>query len=328
MFKKRHKKNGNSYIPPYDRELLNKPVAELNIGDALKEILINGAVKDVSGIVKRSEREMFSVKFFSKKYLIELKREMSALGVDFRREEAANLPGAAGAKDGDRPELPAVYRPEPEERDGGLKRFDRLRRGGERDFKPETAVKERRGEAVDKKDARRPFLHGKNGGTFKEEKDSRSRGDGQKIDNNQLKAVAVQKKSGPLSESDWTKYTRNGRWGYVDSSTNQIKIQPIYDEIFQFREGLACAEKNQMFGYIDVSNNAVIPFEYELGMSFKDGLACVTKNGKTGFIDRTGNVVIDFRFDAAMSFEDGVARVKEAGQWADIDKEGKTVKTY
>ena len=75
MFKKRHKKNGNSYIPPYDRELLNKPVAELNIGDALKEILINGAVKDVSGIVKRSEREMFSVKFFSKKYLIELKRD-------------------------------------------------------------------------------------------------------------------------------------------------------------------------------------------------------------------------------------------------------------
>ncbi|MDR1905920.1 MAG: WG repeat-containing protein [Clostridiales bacterium] len=304
-FYKPHKKQRQNYVPPYDKELLSKPVADLNISDALKEVLINGFVTDLCAIVKRNEREIFGVKFFNKKHLTELKKELTALGVDFRQD--------------------------PREPEGSLSEKSEKEEAFRQQSSENISQNSVKNRDIDSRKANKPIFaeNGKN--RTKEIFGDRAKASAstQKQAKPALKPAPVAARpAGPLTEADWTKYTRNGRWGYIDPSTNRIKIQPVYDEIFAFKEGLACAEKSDLFGYIDVDSNVVIPFEYELGMSFKEGLACVTKNNKTGFIDKEGTVVIDFRFEAAMSFEDGVARVKEDGKWVDIDKNGVTVKVY
>jgi hypothetical protein len=327
-FKKHNKKSRSSYTPPYPKEILDKPVSELNISDALKELLTNGLIKDVYGVARRNEREIYGVKFFNKKYFLELKKALQEIGVDFRPEEPCpkedgglNAPGAEGNPPKNTDKRDAKINGEPRGFRDAPRNFNE--RGNFNGQKNRPQNDGRRDGPQNGRDRR---------GARSDDPAKRERRDFGAANKNQIRAqVPVEprpQRSGPLTEAEWTKYTRNGRWGYIDSSTNQIKIQPIYDEIFMFKEGLACAEKNEKFGYIDAQNNVVIPFEYDLGMSFKDGLACVTKNGKTGYISKDGEVAVEFRFDAAMSFDEGAARVKENGKWLDIDKEGRTLKVY
>ncbi|MDR3292891.1 MAG: WG repeat-containing protein [Clostridiales bacterium] len=397
---KPYKKVRAQYVPPYDKELLARPVSDLDLSDALKEILTNGYIKDLYGIVRRSEREMFGVKFFNKKHLTELKHALSALSVDFREEvreeeNAEAIDGADEKSDAQKTEaVSANVKPfdpkagrRPDRNDNRGDRNDNRRdRNDNRGDRNGASVDRRqdavaagaergRAQSVGENADRRPnaerntgFGNGKpkidqnrkqlgdpaknrqkdgGSGDRREQPNSGNREKSgkksiygyatdlikffqEKIPQGERpKAADEPTKNTPISpEENWTKYTRNGRYGYIEPGTNQIKIQPVYEEIFAFREGLACAEKNELFGYVDPQNNVIIPFDYELGMSFKEGLACVTKHGKSGFIDREGNVAIPFRFDAAMPFNDGVARVKESEKWEEIDKSGKVVKIY
>ncbi|MDR2090222.1 MAG: WG repeat-containing protein [Clostridiales bacterium] len=516
---KPHKKFRPSYVPPYDKELLRTPVSELAIGGDVKKVLTDSFIKDLYGVVKRSESDIRSIRALKPEYFLELKSAVDALNIDFRHDEpeSERRRGEAFERRGE-----SAYAGGREgggfsdgEKDGGSNRFsDDGRRGGGISNGGKSGAIEKDGGADGNKSADDGKINGNNGnaggagnergGRFLSEKRNENRfsnngrnerndrngkdgnkfsndagnergdrfsnngkaggtksengrflsdgkaggnkfsndaenerGDrfsnngrnagnakpdgkrqdgnkfssdkrndgkpengfagGRKADGNKSesgrfsnngrndrnagngkdkfandkkngapdkrgesakgggnsvvkgarndaerfgysevrsaangaeKPVPAVKKTGPLSAEDWTKYTRNGRFGYIDSATNRITIQPVYDEIFAFKEGLACAEKNEKFGYIDAENNVVIPFEYDLGMSFKEGLACVTKNNKTGFIGHNGEVVVDFRFEAAMSFENGAARVKEGGKWVDIDKDGHTIKIY
>ncbi|MDR2046831.1 MAG: WG repeat-containing protein [Clostridiales bacterium] len=357
-----YKKFKSDYTPPYDKELLAKPVGELDISDALKKVLTDGFVKDLYGIVKKSEREICGVKFFNRKHLTELKGALARLNVEFRPdardsadggEAGGNLRaanngmrnaangrnsrgenGAQNGSNGNRSFGSAGGRNSRGE-NGAQNGLNDRRFGGANDRNSRGAGgRDPRGENRAQNGASDRSSRGLTDRNSSGENNRNPRGTNGKPPQKDARfqtakpSEPIVKRTGPLTEADWTKYTRNGRWGYIDSSTNQIKIQPVYDEIFAFKEGVACAEKNEKFGYIDAENNVVIPFEYDLGMSFKEGLACVTKNNKTGYIARDGSVAIDFRFDAAMSFENGSARVKEGGKWMEIDKNGHTVKIY
>lgn len=130
-----------------------------------------------------------------------------------------------------------------------------------------------------------------------------------------------QKPKGPGEPEEWIKYSVNNKFGFKDL-TGKVRIQPVYDEIFRFKEGYACFEKQGDFGYINAEDKVVIEPQFECAMSFSEGLASVTKDGKCGYIDKEGNVVIDYRFDTATAFEDGTARVKLDGNWNVIDKQG------
>lgn len=57
--------------------------------------------------------------------------------------------------------------------------------------------------------------------------------------------------------------------------------------------------KGAYYGYIDRSDNLVIPCVYDIANSFCDsGVAIVKKDGKWGLIDREGNVILPFELDA------------------------------
>ena len=127
----------------------------------------------------------------------------------------------------------------------------------------------------------------------------------------------------PLKPEEWKRVNKNGKWGFHDGL--KTVIQPSFDEVFMFHEGLASVEVNDKFGYIGEDGEWVIEPTYDCAMSFSEGLASVQIGEKCGYIDKQNVLVIPCVYDACTQFENGRAKVKQDGSWGTIDKEGKTV---
>src|SRR3990170_1437960 len=73
-------------------------------------------------------------------------------------------------------------------------------------------------------------------------------------------------------------------------------------------------EQNGKWGFIDKTGKYVINPQFDYVFSFSEGLARVRLGGKWGFIDKTGKYVINPQFDGADSFSEGLARVMLGGK--------------
>ena len=117
------------------------------------------------------------------------------------------------------------------------------------------------------------------------------------------------------------KIKRNNKYGFQNKQ-GKIIINTIYNNAFDFSEGLASVKKNNKWGFIDKKGNIVIDFIYDSAYSFSEGLAKVQHKSKSGFIDQKGNIVIDFIYNNAYSFSEGLAKVQKDKKWGFINKEG------
>ncbi len=117
-----------------------------------------------------------------------------------------------------------------------------------------------------------------------------------------------------------------GKWGYIDRSGKMV-ISPQFDFGSMFIEGLALVSLADRWGFISSSGQfAVNPIYYRGSHGFSDGLAAVRMNGgKFGYIDVSGKKVIEARFDDANSFSEGIAAVKVGEYWGFIDHAGRMV---
>ena len=82
-----------------------------------------------------------------------------------------------------------------------------------------------------------------------------------------------------------------GRAGFVDH-TGAFVIQPVFEEIGWFSEGLAPArEVGGKLGCIDATGTWVIEPKWGWIYGFENGLCRVALDGAGGYIDRQGNIV-------------------------------------
>jgi hypothetical protein len=72
---------------------------------------------------------------------------------------------------------------------------------------------------------------------------------------------------------------------------DQFAIPPEAGGRRPFSEGLAVAEVNGQFGYIDTEGNLAIRPRYDRAGDFKQGFALVVQSGQPGFINRAGALV-------------------------------------
>ena len=119
-------------------------------------------------------------------------------------------------------------------------------------------------------------------------------------------------------------YSTGGTFGLIDM-TGTLIVEPQFDGLDSFSEGLACVEIDGKYGFIDKTGKIVVEPQFDWVGEFSDGLARVELDGKCGFIDKTGKMVIELQFDDADSFSDGLARVELDGKYGFIDKTGKMV---
>lgn len=151
------------------------------------------------------------------------------------------------------------------------------------------------------------------------------------------------------------------KFGFVDA-TGTLRVQPIYDEVRLFHDGLAAVRQDQLWGYIDTSGREVIHPTFSDAFSFVDGTSVVDKdassdagyllidttgkvlargydydegvpsegripaarNEKSGYLDRHGKVVIPFEFQFAGTFSEGLAPVMKGRKYGYIDRDGRT----
>jgi serine/threonine protein kinase len=105
--------------------------------------------------------------------------------------------------------------------------------------------------------------------------------------------------------------TVNGKQGFIDKN-GKIVIEPKYDKVFRFSDGLAAIQVGEVWGFIDYQDNVIVEPQFIQVAPFSDGYAAVKLRKFTdrwGFIDTEGKMVIEPQFDHVEGFRNGIAKV-------------------
>ena len=91
-------------------------------------------------------------------------------------------------------------------------------------------------------------------------------------------------------------------------------------------KGLWPVGKNDICGVVNLKNEIIVPFTYQMIESYSDELnvAAAKKDGKYGFIDRTGKVVVPFIYNDGWPSGPYLA-VKKDGKWGIITVDNKII---
>lgn len=75
------------------------------------------------------------------------------------------------------------------------------------------------------------------------------------------------------------------KYGYIDKK-GAFVVQPQFDQITVFSEGLAPVRVGDKWGYIDKSGNRVIKLQFNEVKEFTEGLGAVRIGKKWGYISK------------------------------------------
>jgi hypothetical protein len=103
-------------------------------------------------------------------------------------------------------------------------------------------------------------------------------------------------------------------------------VEPKYEWIDQYNEGLAPFCYGGKWGYIDQEFKIIIMPEFDQVLGFSEGLACVKTEGKWGYINREGLMVIKPQFDDLPdSFSEGLVRIAKYDRDINSSREGESI---
>lgn len=120
-------------------------------------------------------------------------------------------------------------------------------------------------------------------------------------------------------------FNNGSKWGYKDDS-GKIIIEPIYDHVDKFCQGLATVMLGGAWQYIDYNGNlALSDSRWEDIKRFSTGVAAVCIAGKWGYINQRGEWSVKPQFEIAGTMRDNMALVKHQGKYGYIDSMGEWV---
>ncbi|MBD2166740.1 WG repeat-containing protein [Calothrix membranacea FACHB-236] len=115
---------------------------------------------------------------------------------------------------------------------------------------------------------------------------------------------------------------------YIAGGKQPFTIPPEMGGFTNFSEGLAGAEVNRKYGFINKIGELVIAAKFDGIQKFSSGLAPVKIGDKWGYIDKTGKLVIPAQFvQQPADFIEEVAQVQVEDKIGFIDKTGKLLFT-
>lgn len=89
---------------------------------------------------------------------------------------------------------------------------------------------------------------------------------------------------------------QSSTYGVIDQN-GQIILEPEYDNVAHFVNGLAYVRKDDLYSYVNEQGEFITDFIYEDAEPFWDNRAVVRINGKCGLIDPEGNMIIEPEYD-------------------------------
>ena len=129
----------------------------------------------------------------------------------------------------------------------------------------------------------------------------------------------------PISEGR-VPVSRGDMWGYLDLQGNTV-IPFVYEGVREFRQGLAAACRGKKWGYINRDGQVVIPFQFDMAGEFGKGLAPARRDQETGFINQSGEFVIHlgFRYASGFMYGDPSPFLTEDGRFGYVNSSGKVI---
>lgn len=147
--------------------------------------------------------------------------------------------------------------------------------------------------------------------------------------------------------------------GYIKKESKNLesfKFENEYDEVdtrflngvrkyknYEISNGLVAVKKNNKFGFVNLKNETIIPFDYDWDSYsfnffpiFKDGIVFLKKENKWGALDTNGEIVIPFLYESygfhdfidftiEEGFIENFINVKFNDKWGIIDRNGKMI---
>lgn len=121
-----------------------------------------------------------------------------------------------------------------------------------------------------------------------------------------------------------------GKWGFIDKTGNMV-IDPIYSGPSMFENGESIVELDGKTYSINTKGERKLLESYNKSeYRYYEGLATAEKDGKWGFVDKSENFVIEPKYDYVARFSEGLAMVAMKNNdntytYGYIDKKGKEV---
>lgn len=112
-----------------------------------------------------------------------------------------------------------------------------------------------------------------------------------------------------------------GLWGFSDISGNVV-VQPKYEVVEKFSEGLSAVKVGEKYGYLNKLGNLAIPPGFDDALIFKEGHALVEMNELWGMIDRNGDFVIEPKYEDLGLLSSGLAYFQEGDLYGYFDAKG------
>lgn len=127
-------------------------------------------------------------------------------------------------------------------------------------------------------------------------------------------------------KKELTVFDENNRWGFI-SDSGDIAINPIFDEVYQFSNGLAAARMGEKWGYINHIGEYIIEPKYDHVNQMTNDIAWVKEQKKTILIDKKGFVVADLPDDYEVidAYVDGASIIQLHNKYGFIDTSGKII---
>ncbi len=117
----------------------------------------------------------------------------------------------------------------------------------------------------------------------------------------------------------------HNQYSFIDQTGKKL-FDLVYDNISEFKDGLAVAQKGGTFGYINMEGKLAISLRFQDAHPFSEGLGSVMDEyGYWGFLDKTGKFAIAPKYDWVGSFKNGQALVRQNGVAFYIDTFGKMI---
>lgn len=132
--------------------------------------------------------------------------------------------------------------------------------------------------------------------------------------------------AGPIEQDYFEDYeSPKHKWGCIDKK-GRVVIEPIYDDLKDMQNGIAAANYEGRWGYIDSIGTKLIGFQYKQAYNFTDDQTFVQDFSNNWLlIDRQGHTLDSLPYTTFESYQDGYAVVGSRGLKGIIDRKGKMI---
>lgn len=341
---KKFEKPTDGYVPNAPQEVLNRSVEEFNLYEETVNKLKSVELNTVGDVASVEMRQLYRIEKMNKRDVFAVLRMLKSVKLDFRQVPKSEVSAEVKPQ---KEKNNAIRQPNPnrgnnnatvgqgdrsrENKENGENGGDRSRnKRGKRNDNRDSAGNADKGASDnvksvpitlerEKVNTRDYDSHG-NKRRDRDRDNNRENKDSRDSSRNKRDKKPTVVNLPPLKIEDGLyKFYKGGKWGYKDES-GKVAIEPLYDEAYNFSEGLAGVEIGEKVGFINTAGEMVIPAIYDSVTSFKEGLASVTLNDKCAYIDKEGNEVFGFDYEAATCFTNNIALVKKDGKWGYMDR--------